>query len=212
MGSPQNYYGVGLLTVPTDTASSTGYLTGTPTGSGSQWTGAINANALQDTNYATSALANATLAQRQQQWTSFVPNSGAGSLPNPVSPETLTIDGITVRTRAFINAGTGNSTTCQLQAELSWNGGTNWTTAVPLTTPLPTTPPANGTYQTFAPTTAPVATWGATWTRAELTATNFRVRLSIVKPDANCDIDSRRSRWTPSRWGSRTPSRATPRR
>jgi len=41
MGSPQNYYGVGLLTIP----RSTGYRPGTPTGSGSLWTTPASADA-----------------------------------------------------------------------------------------------------------------------------------------------------------------------
>ena len=187
MGSPQNYYGVGLLTIPTESTSNTGYQPGTPSGSGT-WTTPVNANALQDTTYAVSALADATQTQRRQQWTSFIPNSGAGSLPSPGATDTQTIDSVTLRTRAFINGGSGSSSTCQLQAELSWNDGTSWTSpAVVLTTPLPTARPADGVYQTFAPTDP---TWGRTWTRSQLTATNFRVRLTIVRgTNSGCNTD-----------------------
>ena len=95
-----------------------------------------------------------------------------------------------MRTRAFINAGTGSSSTCQLQAELSYDSGSNWTTAVTLATPLPTSRPADGTYQTFVPTSAPIDTWGRTWTRSQLTGTIFRVRLSIVRgTTAGCNAD-----------------------
>lgn len=187
MGSPQNYYGVGLLTIPTVTSDDTGYRTGTATGSGSLWTTPANADATQNTSYATSARADATSTQRRQQWRSFFPSSGAGSIPNPSGGGSLDIDSITVRTRAFINAGTGDSSTCQLQAELSWNSGSSWTTPVTLATPLPTTRPADYTYQTFAPATA---TWGRTWSRSELTTTTFQVRLSIVRgTTAGCNID-----------------------
>ena len=192
MGSPQNYYGVGLLMMPAVTHPDTGYRTGTPTGSGSQWTSSLNANAMQDSNYARSARADAsTPTRRQQQWDSFFPSSGTGSIPTPVTGGALTIDRITVRTRAFINWGTGNTSSCQLQAQLSYDGGTSWTTAVTLATPLPTTRPANDTYQTFVPTTSPTATWGRTWTRAELTGSTFHVRLSIVRgtPTTNCNGD-----------------------
>ncbi len=189
MGSPQNYYGVGLLSIPTPQDGNTGFQDGSPTGS-SGWTGTTNADATQNTRYAVSPTANASLSQRQQQWTSFFPSSGTGvgSIPNPVAGGSITIDSISVRTRVFISAGTGSSTTCQLQAELYRSG--TWSDPVILPTPLPTSRPTDYTYLTFAPTTPPTATWGETWTRSQLTTTNFRVRLTIVRgTTAGCNTN-----------------------
>jgi hypothetical protein len=55
--------------------------------------------------------------------------------------------------------------------QLSWNRGDTWTAAqsVPLTT-------SNTTYVLGSPTD----TWGRTWTSADLTNTNFRVRVIDV--------------------------------
>ena len=84
MGSPQNYYGVGLLTIPTVTHAHTGFQDGSAaTSTGTTWSAAANANSTQDTNYARSARADGSTTQRRQQWDSFFPSSGVGSIPNP---------------------------------------------------------------------------------------------------------------------------------
>ena len=64
------------------------------------------------------------------------------------------------------------------------------TTSPPITTQLPVSRPADGVYQTFTPTTAPVATWGEAWTRSQLTGSAFHVRLTIVRgTTAGCNTD-----------------------
>jgi hypothetical protein len=82
-------------------------------------------------------------------------------------PGTVTaIQGITVRADAGMNNNGGTSALC---IQLSWDGGTNWTTAQSVT--LGST--ALTTY-TFGSSSD---TWGHTWTAAQLNTTNFRVRV-----------------------------------
>lgn len=63
-----------------------------------------------------------------------------------------------------------NNGTTRLCVELSWNGGTSWTAAKVLTL----TSTAETTYQ-FG---GAADTWGRTWTAAELSNANFRVRFT----------------------------------
>ena len=77
------------------------------------------------------------------------------------------INGIEVRADAGMNNNGGTSRLC---VELSWDGGTSWTTArfVTLTTSAETTYLFGGAADT----------WGRVWIPAELTGANFRVRLT----------------------------------
>lgn len=77
------------------------------------------------------------------------------------------VNGILVRADEGMNNTTGTTRLC---VELSWNGGTNWTAAKVLTL----TGTAEATYL-FG---GPADTWGRTWTAAELTNANFRVRFT----------------------------------
>ncbi len=104
---------------------------------------------------------------------------GAGAVPDTTKdshrfwgyalglPATVTsIDGIQVRADLALNNVTGTTNLC---AQLSWDGGTTWTTIKT----LPVTVLAETTY-TFGATND---TWGRTWTPAQLNTTNFRVRI-----------------------------------
>ena len=81
-------------------------------------------------------------------------------------PGGSTVSGIQVRLDAKVDSTIGKPAIC---VELSWNGGTTWTTAK----------------QTTTLTTGEVSyvlgsssdTWGHTWTTSELDNTNFRVRV-----------------------------------
>jgi len=79
------------------------------------------------------------------------------------------ISGITVRLRVGIDATAGTNRVC---AALSWNAGTNWTTAqsVALTSTALTTYSLGSS--SFL--------WGRTWTPAQLSDANFRVRVIDV--------------------------------
>lgn len=79
------------------------------------------------------------------------------------------VDGIEVRLDAGMSNNGGTSRIC---VELSWDGGTSWTTARHVA--LPTASVA--TYVLGGPADA----WGRTWTAAELDATSLRVRVTDV--------------------------------
>jgi hypothetical protein len=80
-----------------------------------------------------------------------------------------TITGIAIRLDGLANSITGSPKIC---VQLSWNGGSSWTSAK--STPTLTT--ANATYLLGSSTD----TWGHAWTIAQLNNTNFRVRVIDV--------------------------------
>jgi hypothetical protein len=77
------------------------------------------------------------------------------------------VNGILVRADEGMNNNGGTSRLC---AELSWNGGADWTAAKAVTL----TGTAEATYL-FG---GAADTWGRTWTAAELSNANFRVRIT----------------------------------
>jgi len=92
-------------------------------------------------------------------------------------PGTVTsIDGITVRADVGMNNNGGTSNVC---VELSWDGGTTWTTAksVSLTATAVTTYTLGSAADT----------WGRTWTAVHLSTTNFRVRVTDATNQPNKD-------------------------
>ncbi|MBF8289483.1 MAG: uncharacterized protein HW391_451 [Chloroflexi bacterium] len=85
-------------------------------------------------------------------------------------PGTATaITGITVQYRLGIDLVSGTNLVC---AQLSWDGGATWTT----TQSANVTATALTTYTLGGPTN----TWGRTWTIAQLSDANFRLRLINV--------------------------------
>jgi hypothetical protein len=166
MGSPQNYYGVGLFVVP---SANTGLDAGTPVAGGA-WSNPSRADGDNNGSYATASANGA-----QQQWGTF------GLLDPPTIPNATDIGGIEVQIRAY-RTGTGTPYTgCQVQAQLSWDGGANWS---------PSSPNADTTYTLTSTETAytfgspsNLDTWsGHTWTRDDFSDSNFRVRLTFAKP------------------------------
>jgi hypothetical protein len=82
-------------------------------------------------------------------------------------PGTVTsINGIQVRADLALNNASGTTNLC---AQLSWDGGTTWTSLKSVAIPA-----AAETTYTFGSTSD---TWGRTWTAAQLNTTNFRVRV-----------------------------------
>lgn len=90
-------------------------------------------------------------------------------------PGTVTsITGITVRADLGMNNNGGTTNLC---AQLSWDGGSTWTTIKTLA--------VSGTGQsayTFGGTTDP---WGRTWSLGEFSTTNFRVRIIDASTQSN---------------------------
>jgi hypothetical protein len=88
------------------------------------------------------------------------------------------IEGITVRADVGMNNNGGSSAIC---AQLSWDGGTTWTTIKSLAI----TGTAEATY-TFG---GGADTWGRVWSAAELSAATLRVRLINASSQANKRFD-----------------------
>jgi hypothetical protein len=186
MGSPQNYYGVGVLRVPQDSTSSTTDATDwrVPSGtapSGGQWeftSGNITSAAtVNDNNYARE-----NTNGQLQQWSNFGLD---GQIDTPAANQTLTITGLQVRlSDAFMTANCANS---KISVQLSWNAGTSWT---PVTSAVQT--PNLTTTSTFDPPVMGSATattaWGShTWVPSDFTNANFRARLTLAKGSgSNC--------------------------
>ena len=131
MGSPQNYYGVGILNVPTTSQLTHNDDTDwrntndTPNNSGN-WTSTNDVDD-NDGQYGFSTTAN----NSSQQWWNFGLQGGNGGLPND---NTLAILGLEVRLRdRLYNQGSnlGSSANCRLQVEVSTNGGQSWGGPVP---------------------------------------------------------------------------------
>ncbi len=92
-------------------------------------------------------------------------------------PATAVIKGIQVRLDARADATSGSPKIC---VQLSWDGGTTWTTAKSTTT-LSTT---EATY-----TLGSISdTWGRTWTSSNFSNTNFRIRVIDVASNTSRDF------------------------
>jgi hypothetical protein len=83
-------------------------------------------------------------------------------------PNGATIEGIAVRVDWFLNAVGDNSL---IKVELSWNGGTNWTTAK-------TDSAASTATDNSVTLGGSTDDWGRDWDEDELTDANFRVRIT----------------------------------
>ena len=88
------------------------------------------------------------------------------------------IKGIEVRLDAW--KATGGSDAA-LSVELSWDGGTSWTT--------PQATSDLGTTEATFTLGGATDTWGRTWSAGELSNANFRVRITSVSTDAGQDFE-----------------------
>ncbi len=201
MGSPQNYYGVGFLregieTTSTSTSSQDGDTgwnrVATTAPSGGQWvnstgTGYTIVSVVRNTG---NGYAYATTNGEQQRWGTFglATTLGTSPIPYPAANQSVTIQGLEVRLQnAFLSASCSNS---RIGVELSWDGGTSWTTAV-ATPNLGTTTTTDYTLPSTGGSTSTTA-WGAhNWVRADFTDANFQVRLTANK---GCATSSTRLR------------------
>jgi hypothetical protein len=169
MGSPIAYYGVGDFAINKSTTNRTdytdasvpAYTSTTPT----TWTNADRAWATGTSNYATSSTNN-----QAQQWQSLKIPTIRGN----------TLDGIVVSFNAKASTAAG---TCQVKAELTWNGSAGtptWTNASPALVTANLTTSWTG-HQLGTATS--LATWGNnhTWAAGDFSNTNFRVRLTYQK-------------------------------
>jgi hypothetical protein len=84
-------------------------------------------------------------------------------------PAGSTIEGIRVRLDWWLDAAGGDNS---MSVELSWDGGTSWTSAK--------TDAVEGTTEHAGIVGGAGDTWGRVWTLAELGNANFRVRLTCT--------------------------------
>ncbi len=162
MGSPQNYYGVGFLkdvvstTIPFE--DDTGWNSPTSTASG-QWR---DPNRAYQSGYTTE-----NRNGDSQDWRNF-------GLSNEITNDpSTTIDGLQLRLRYAALTGSGTRTDCRVTTRLSWNGGGSWTD------PVTTDPLTTNDVDYYLGSDSSTAAWGThTWTRSDLTDSNFRVRLT----------------------------------
>jgi hypothetical protein len=92
-------------------------------------------------------------------------------------PGGASVTGIEVRLNARADGTGGNPRMC---VQISWNGGSTWTTAK--TTPTLTTSAATYTLGNSADT------WGRAWTADNLSNANFRIRIINVASNTNRDF------------------------
>lgn len=165
MGSPQNYYGVGLFIAAT---AQTGLKTGvSDTGT---WATPDNANGSDDNNYAT-----ASADEAMQSWKDF----GLLSAPNAI-PIGASIDGIEVVLDAFRTGSSGTTSGCEVRVALSWDGGTSWSPTV--LTDQDFALPSTEQDTTLGGSTNAAAWTGHTWVRGDFSDANFRLRLTFNRP------------------------------
>jgi carboxypeptidase T len=92
-------------------------------------------------------------------------------------PSGATITGIEVRTDGWVDSPSGSPKFC---VQLSWNGGTSWTTAK--STSTLTTSEATYLLGGLADT------WGRTWSSSDFANENFRVRITNVASNTSRDF------------------------
>ncbi len=163
MGSPQNFYGVGTFiknTITTNTSSFDSGWKNSSTASGASWASTTNAYTWNNSTFATTSTANAQLTLSRFGLQAAVPSGD-------------TIDGLKVQLGGRVAAGSS----CQFTVDLSWNNGTNWSTAVTganLTT-------TNTVLAALGSTTSTSA-WGAhAWVSTDFGDASFLVRVTYIK-------------------------------
>ena len=145
---------------------------------GGVWTTPKSRTASNNNAYATSLV----LSDSAQPWGGF---GLTGSDPDRSrTTRRSSSREIEVRFRALIT-GTGADTGCELQADLSWNGGTSWTTT-PVSRNLTTTEELYelGSDSSVADWPRPSGTWNDP---TFFNNSNFRVRLTWNKPACGAD-------------------------
>jgi hypothetical protein len=194
MGSPENYYGVfglarGLtiteeIDIPPATTRSWTCGTGATWNASSGCAGAFPTDSISGSWTASAGTLDDALRSNNDryartstngqahQWGDFSAQSG---IPTPSGGEVLAIVGLQLRlSDAFINSTCASA---RFDVELSWNNGSNWSTAVavPTSGALGTT---TSTDYVVGSATSTSAWGGHTWVRNDFSDSNFRVRVT----------------------------------
>ena len=163
MGSPENYYGVfGTIRGATYTSPQSARRTcRRPGGRPRPGHRATGAAPRRRTPTTTARTPSARRERLVQQW---------GNYGISLTPTVTAIDGIEVRLRTLTPATGTPTTSCQLDASLSWDGGSSWTAvkSVVLT--------SSKTLYTLGSTSD---AWGHPWTVSQQSNANFRLRLAF---------------------------------
>jgi hypothetical protein len=162
MGSPQNYYGVGYL-VDAVTRTTTERVT---RDSGWQAPATSGAGAWSNPDRAFSdngSHATETTNGDRQIWRDL-------GLLDGIGDSNTSISGLEVRMNTFINS---SASSCQIEVEASWDGGTSWS-SIAGTGALSTTTSSTRTVGS----SSSLGAWGShEWVRDDFSDANFRVRL-----------------------------------
>jgi hypothetical protein len=192
MGSPEQWYGVGTFEKldpvqgpPVRADADTDWRSHGTVPPGGAWTTPQFADDQNDGAFGRSPV----LSDSEQQWGGFGLTSSG---PNPIPDDpSLVIEGIEVRYRALTTGTDVPDTGCQLRTDLSWDGGTSWTTT-PVDRNLTT---AEDLYELGDDSS--LADWpraSGTWNDASFfNNSNFRVRLTWNKLSGACGADRRAS-------------------
>jgi len=95
----------------------------------------------------------------------------------PALPSGASVKGIEVVLDARVDSNFGTRGIC---VQLSWNGGASWTSAK-------ATPNMSTSFVQYTLGSAS-DTWGRSWTEAELSNANFRVRVTDVSSSSSRDF------------------------
>jgi len=96
-----------------------------------------------------------------------------------IVPAGSTIQGIEVKLNSRVDSTSGSPRFC---VQLSWDGGTTWTTSI--------TSATLSTAETMYILGGVTNTWGHTWTNTEFDNANFRVRLVMVASNTSRDFSA----------------------
>ncbi len=97
---------------------------------------------------------------------------------NSTNGATLSVDQVLVN--VFYTVPISSGTSCQLGVDLSWNGGTSWTTEkIQNLTGTETTYTLGGATDDWSSSHS--------WTPGEFSNTNFKARIHAIDPGSNCD-------------------------
>lgn len=121
-----------------------------------------------DTNSGTSTSTSCTATQKDRH---VLSNFGFSV------PAGSTIQGIEVKLNSRVDSTSGSPRFC---VQLSWNGGSTWTT--------PITSATLSTAETMYILGGVTNTWGRTWTNTDFNNANFRVRLTMVASNTSRDF------------------------
>ena len=180
MGSPQNYYGVGMLvdavttTTTTDVDDDTDWLSASGYTGGGRW---------RNPNRAYSNNNSYTQGRNEGDWQDWGSFGLYSRIPDASG---LVIEGLEVGLTDVAVLG-GSAYDCRVDVQTSWNGGSSWSNVL-RSTPLST----NRNSDIVVGSADTTADWGGhAWIRNDFSDAAFRVRLTWHEGPATCPTSRR---------------------